>query len=378
MPEKIKVIVNAIPLKNVNTGISRYLRCLYTELERHYGDRLEIGYFDGIRVTSEMPCGPENLMRWSKLVGLFWRMPAYPALILRLGMHFKRQKRFRRLVKDYDLYHEAAFFPFSVPAYIKTVFTLHDLSVCLFPQYHPHERVLYNRLFLRRSCKNVSHFLTVSRFTEKEIGVFLGVPAEKITVTYEGHDAEVFYPRPSEEVEGFLSLRGLPMEYFLFVGSGDPRKNMDVIPQALERAGVQVPLLVAGWQGWTRKGLWDNVIFLDYVEDDDLARLYSGALALVFPSSYEGFGLPLLEAMACGCPVVTTREASLPEVAGESALYMKAPREVDDLAGILRDIAANEGLREELSEKGLRRAGRFSWKKTAETTFQAFEGVLGA
>jgi alpha-1,3-rhamnosyl/mannosyltransferase len=136
--------------------------------------------------------------------------------------------------------------------------------------------------------------------------------------------------------------------------------------------------LVAGWQGWTNKGGWDNVIFLNYVDDNDLARLYSGALALIFPSTYEGFGLPLLEAMACGCPVVTTREASLPEVAGDSAIYMKGPRDVEDLAGILKNLVEKPALREKFIKKGLARAGEFSWKKTADATMQAFEKALAS
>lgn len=376
MARKIKVIVNAIPLNNVNTGISRYLRCLYTEIERLYGDRMEIGYFDGIRVSSSMPCGPDNFSRWSRSVDLFWRLPAYPALVLRVGVHVIRERLFRKLANAYDLYHEAAFFPFSAPSRVKTVFTVHDLSVSLFPQLHPRERVLYFRLFLRRSCKNVSHFLAVSRFTQREMGIFLDIPTEKTTVTYEGYDPEVFYPRPRDEAKGLLSLHALPEKYFLFVGSGDPRKNMDIIPEALEKAKLNFPLLAAGWQGWASKSEWDNVIFLNWVSDDDLARLYSGALALIFPSSYEGFGLPILEAMACGCPVVTTREASLPEVAGDAALYMKGPRDVDGLSGILKELASSPALRQDLSVKGLLHVDKFSWESTAQTTFQVFEKVL--
>lgn len=373
---KIKVIVNAIPLKNVNTGISRYMRCLYGELESRFGDRLEIGYFDGRRVSSGMPSGPEDLDRWSNRVEFFWRLPAYPALLIRLGIHARREWVFRRLAKEYDLYHEAGFFPFSVPRHVKTVFTLHDLSVIRFPEHHPRERVLNYRLLLQRRCRRVNHFLTVSHFSKEEMGICLEIPTDEITVTHEAHEQSIFHPRTDREIKDLLSFRGLPERYFLFVGSGDPRKNLDVIPQALKRARLEMPLLVAGWQGWTKKGDWDNVIFLDYVSDDDLARLYSGALAMVLPSSYEGFGLPLLEAMACGCPVVTTREASLPEVAGDGAMYMNGPRDADDLAGILTHLVENPGLRQRLVDRGLAQAARFSWGQTAEQTFEAFERAL--
>ena len=118
------------------------------------------------------------------------------------------------------------------------------------------------------------------------------------------------------------------------------------------------------------------MIPLGYVSDDELAQAYSGAIAMIFPSSYEGFGLPVLEAMACGCPVVTTREASLPEVAGDAAMFMKSPRDVDDLAGILKDLADDPDIRQKLINKGLVRVRGFSWEETARKTFKAFEAVL--
>ncbi len=373
MTSKIKILVNAFPMVNVNTGIGRYLRCLYQALEEHHGDKLEIGYFDGKGVSATMPSGPESLTRWSGLVSLFWRLPAYPAFLIRLCFHFNQERNFRRYVKDYDIYHEAGFFPFLTPSHVKIVFTIHDLSIFRFPQYHPRERVLYCRLFLTRRCKNVSQFLTVSDFSKDEMMKFLHIPNEKIRIIYEGFDVPAFYPRSLKNVSGFLQEWRLPEKYFLFVGSGDPRKNMDIIPKALDRAGLEAPLVVAGWSGWAGKSMREKVLFLGYVEDDALACLYSGALALIFPSRYEGFGLPILEAMACGCPVVTTRKASMPEVAGDAALYMKDPDDAEGLARILKGLAVNPLYRKEWVEKGLLQAGRFSWRNTADATFKAFE-----
>ena len=377
MAGRIKILVNAIPLINIGTGIGRYLKCLYTEMEESYGDRLEICYFDGVNVSSTRPCGPENPARWSRCIDLFWKLPAYPAFLLRLGIHFKREMIFHRLVKDFDIYHEAGFFPFTVPSRVKTVFTLHDLSVIRFPEHHPLERVLYYRLFLRQRCKKVDRFLTVSGFTQKEMERLLDIESKKISVTHLAHDPTLFYPKHQKEVSRFLADKGLPERYFLFVGSGDPRKNMDIIPGALEKAGLQEPLVVAGWSGWSDRMSWNNVIPLGYISDEELACLYSGALGLIFPSSYEGFGLPLLEAMACGCPVVAAKEASLPEVAEDAALYIKGPRDIESLAGILEHLASTPDIRRKLTGKGLKRAGEFSWSHTAQTTFQAFERVLG-
>jgi len=376
MNPRIRLLVNAIPMVNVNTGISRYLRSLYAEMERVYGDRLEIGYFDGLKVSPVMPYGPANLNRWTRGIDLFWRMPVYPALIVRLGFHFVREAIFRRWSRYFELYHEAGFFPFGVSSRLKTVFTLCDLSLIRFPQYHPRERVLYSRLFFERRSRTVDHFLTISRFAANEMQEILNIDAEKITVTLLAHDNKIFYPRSPVDVSVFLKQHTLPERYFLFVGSGDPRKNMDVIPEALEKAGLEAPLVAAGWPGWSDGEVSKKVIPLGYVSDDELARAYSGALAIIFPSSYEGFGLPVLEAMACGCPVVTSREASLPEVAGEGAIFMKSPRDVDDLARILKDLADDTEVRQRLIGKGLAQARGFSWEETSRKTFEAFEAVL--
>ncbi len=377
MTLRIKILVNAFPMVNVNTGIGRYLRCLYQAMEEHYGDRLEIGYFDGKMVLATMPSGPENLTRWSSLVSLFWRLPSCPALFVRLLFHFNQERHFRKVVGDFDLYHEAAFFPFLAPNHVTTVFTLTDLSLIRFPEHHPRERVMYSKLFFRQRCKKVNRFLTISTFIQKEMEVYLGIGRHNTTVTYLGYDPAVLYPRSALEVEDCLNRHQLPDRYFLFVGSGDPRKNMVVVPRALELSGLKVPLVVAGWSGWAAKTSWRRVRFLGYVEDEDLARLYSGALAMIFPSRYEGFGLPILEAMACGCPVVTTREASMPEVAGDAALYMNDPGDAESLAQILKELDDNPRHRREWVEKGLAQAGRFSWRKTADATFKAFEMALG-
>ena len=373
---RIKLLVNAIPMVNVNTGISRYLRSLYAEIERLYGDKLEIGYFDGMKVSSTMPHGPANLNRWVRNVDLFWEVPVYPALMVRLTFHAIRETLFRQCSRQFELYHEAGFFPFAVPHQLKTVFTICDLSLMLFPQNHPRERVFYSRIFFGRRCKKVDYFLTISNHIAKEMQAILNIDPEMISVTPLAYDDKVFSPKSREQIAAFLKRYALPERYFLFVGSGDPRKNLDVIPEALENAGLKIPLVVAGWSGWSDDKSSKNVIPLGYVSDDELARAYSGALGLIFPSSYEGFGLPIVEAMACGCPVVTTREASLPDVAGDAALYLNEARNRAELGHLLNKLATSSAIRTELSLKGRIQAEKFSWEKTAQATFQVFLEVL--
>ncbi|MCF8083991.1 MAG: glycosyltransferase family 4 protein [Deltaproteobacteria bacterium] len=376
MCSRIKVLVNAIPMVNVNTGISRYLRCLYAEMERCYGDKLIIGYFDGWRVSNKMPRGPANLGQWTKGVNLFWKMPVCPALVARLGIHTIREAIFRKVSRNFDIYHEAGFFPFLVPSETKIVFTIHDLSLMRFPRHHPRERVLFSRLFLKRRCRIVDRFLAVSQFTANEMRAYLQIDERMITITPEAQEGGTFYPRSYGKIKAFCDRYKLPEQYFLFVGSGDPRKNLEIVPRALEKADLDIPLAVVGWSGWAEQQAWKNVIPLGYISDDELAAAYSGACALIFPSSYEGFGLPVLEAMACGCPVITTKAASLPEVAGDAALYVEEPRNGEALVPMLKRVLLDQSLVERLRQKGKWQAKAFSWEKTAEFTFESFLEVL--
>lgn len=374
---RIKVVINAIPLLNIGTGIGTYIQCTYAALENEFKHKIQASYFDGFRVSKHKPGGPSDLDRWSSRVDLFWKLPAFPALALRIASHWQRELCFRETAKGYDIYHEAAFFPFIPPRPAKTVFTLHDLSLIRFPEFHPKERVLFSRLFMRRRCAHVDQFLTDSHFVKREIQQYLGIDEDRIKVIPLAHDATIFHPRDYSDVEKTKRCYMLPDKYFITVGSGDPRKNMGIIPLALKAAHLDIPLVVAGWAGWTKKSAQeDHIISLGYVPNEDLATLYSGALALIYPSLYEGFGLPILEAMACGCPVICSRAASIPEVADDAALYLEDPKDCRQLGDLLRQITSDKLLYQQLSQLGIERASQFSWEKTAQQTFSAFEELI--
>lgn len=369
MPRKLNVIVNAVPLTGVNTGIGRYLRCLYARIERDFGHELSIGYFDGAKVLDHMPAPAPSVAGRSRLTKILWKLPPLAGLAARLLVHAKRERAFHRAAQGFDVYHEAAFFPFKAPKGVATVFTIHDLSLIRYPQFHPRERVLYFNLFFRRRLKRVSRFLAVSEFTKREMAQVLSIDPSRVDLTYNAIDPEQFRPVPgSSRIPGLSP--GEP--YFLFLGTNDPRKNPRIIPKALAASALETPLVLAGWSGWSKDEVSaGRVVELGYVPEDALAGLYSDALALIYPSLYEGFGLPVLEAMSCGCPVITANAASLPEVGGDACLYLDDPTDPVEMARAMVRLAGDGALREELRRKGLERAWRFTWRDSAQAAVGA-------
>jgi alpha-1,3-rhamnosyl/mannosyltransferase len=205
---------------------------------------------------------------------------------------------------------------------------------------------------------------------------------ESVTAIHEA-PASGFSPRPKEKINKMLENNKWPKNYILFVGTLEPRKNIAVLIKALSRMKNEAPLILAGWQGWGHKqwlneirshGLEKRIYFANYVDEETLACLYSGACAFVYPSIYEGFGLPVLEAMACGCPVVCSNVSSLPEVAGDAALYI-TPHDDDELAHKLDKIIEDSSIKENLVERGKLRAQQFSWQKTAQQTVNLFKKI---
>ncbi len=228
-----------------------------------------------------------------------------------------------------------------------------------------------------------THILTLSEYIRKEICEILRWPENRVTAVPLA-PAEVFRPRPSEHVAAACRALGLPEDYLLFVGSLEPRKNIGLVIEALERCRFDIPLVLVGWEAWGEKrwleaarskGLEKRIFIVGYVDDETLARLYSGATALVYPSLYEGFGLPILEAMACGCPVICSNVSSMPEVAGDAARLID-PFDAEDLAAAIDEVIDSSAYRAHLFQKGLRRAAAFSWTRTARKTLAVFRKVI--
>jgi glycosyltransferase involved in cell wall biosynthesis len=263
------------------------------------------------------------------------------------------------------------------------VCTIHDLIPLEHPEwFHPRFAALY-RWLMPRLARRLEHVVAVSTFTAQRVQELLGIPAGRITVAPNGVD-EAFHPRDEASVAGMRERLGLgSFPYFLYVGSLEPRKNlrrlMEAWRLALPALDDDIQLVVTGATGRAKVfsscvlgEIPPRVRFTDYVAEPDLPTLYSGALGAVYPSLYEGFGLPVLEAMACGTPAIASHGSSLPEVGGDAALYVD-PTEPEDIASAMRRVAGDQGLRTRMRAAGLRQASRFSWDRCTRETWQVLE-----
>ena len=294
-----------------------------------------------------------------------------------LSWHLETAKR---IVKDdIDIYWSIS--SPIVPALTKvpTIYTIHDLTNIFYPQYHKLKGRLIDKLFLAKAVKKTNKIIAISDATKKDIVKLFPSTQEKISVTHLGYD-KVFKPLPKKEIETHLEKYKLNSGYVLYVGTLEPRKNIETILKAysLIDSGVQNmhPLVIVGKKGWKYEkifevfkelGLKEKVRFLDYLDFEDLPALYNGASVFVFPSFYEGFGLPPLEAMACGTPVITSNVSSLPEVVEDSGILVD-PLDTELIAKNIEAILTDNDLRFELSEKAIKQSSKFSWGKTAKQT----------
>jgi glycosyltransferase involved in cell wall biosynthesis len=272
--------------------------------------------------------------------------------------------------------------PFVSP--VPTVITIHDLAFIRYPQTFRSYNRTYLDMATRISAQRASMILAVSEHTKREVVEILGVPPERVVVTYDAARVHFKPPRATILAE-FRQRKSLPDQFLLYVGTLEPRKNLLTLLEAYSKIAntVGVPLIVGGGKGWMYDavfkrleslGLQDKVHFVGYLEEQDLPLWYAAATVFVFPSIYEGFGMPPLEAMACGTPVVTSNTSSLPEVVGDAGL-MVSPTDTDALADALLRMLQDEALRQACRERGIQQAQRFSWHVTAQKTRNVYEQV---
>jgi glycosyltransferase involved in cell wall biosynthesis len=282
-----------------------------------------------------------------------------------------------------DLLHSPDFIPPALGAG-RTVITVHDLNFIHFPQFLTTDSLRYYAGQIEWAVNRADHILADSNQTRADLRGLLNVPAGKVTTVHLAADERF---RPVSDLTA-LDRYGLSPGYILFVGTLEPRKNIPTLLRSyrslLDRAVTDVPLVLVGRRGWLAEGVFDTLesLRLDRVRilDDvagleSLIQLYNGARLLVIPSFYEGFGLPVLEAMACHTPVVASDRGSLPEIVGDAGLLVN-PEDPDELAAAIERLLSDEPLRAALIEKGRLQAARFTWEKCVQQTLQVYRLVL--
>jgi glycosyltransferase involved in cell wall biosynthesis len=261
--------------------------------------------------------------------------------------------------------------PFAFPG--QAAVTVHDLGFKYFPQSHKTSHRLYLDLTTRYSAARAGVILADSQATADDLTRFYGTDPEKVRVVYPGVDVP-----PISDIDRVRNKYQLPPRYFLYIGTLQPRKNIAGLTAAYRRyresTGDDAALLLAGAKGWLYDPAWtdgvEGVLMPGYIDEADKGALYAGAIALVFPSLYEGFGFPVLEAMGCGTPVIASNTSSLPELVGNAGLLVD-PTDTEAITQAMQHIVTDQALAESLREKGRRQAAAFSWEHCAQQALDA-------
>lgn len=273
------------------------------------------------------------------------------------------------------------FFNYEVPPGVKgkAITFVYDMVYKAYPETINKETYEMLDDNLKRACEKADHIITISEFSKSEIMKYMEVPECKISVMPCGINHSLFHPNYTrikiDEVKEYYGITG---DYILYLGTLEPRKNLERLVESyaiLKSECSDLPKLVlAGKKGWLYDKIFtmvelnhmkNDVVFTDYVRDKDVPLLLIGATLFIFPSVYEGFGLPPLEAMACGTPVITSNTASLPEVVGDAAVLVN-PYDINDIKNSMKELINDLDLRKELKDKGLKRANLYSWKKSTD------------
>jgi glycosyltransferase involved in cell wall biosynthesis len=271
-----------------------------------------------------------------------------------------------------DVFHATSF---SLPALWpgRLVATLHDANHLALPESATFTRTAYYRLLVAPRAARARALITVSGFSRRELSAHLGLAPERLQVIANGVDLS-FKPTPAGELGDFRARRGLPSRYFAAIGSIKPHKNLSVLRPIAAR--LPFPLALLAGRGAKRVLQFDDsTLELSPLPDSELVRFYAGAIAVLVPSRYEGFGLPALEAMACGAPVIAAASGAHPEVLGQAGVLL-SPDNPEDWLEAARALARDPARREELSGLGLERALRYSWDDCARQTLEVYRRAL--
>lgn len=371
----MRVALNAALIGSGRTyrraGVSRYIASLAEHLPTALGsgdDLVVVGHPE----DDDGPASPIERFRQHPAGRIAWEQTVLP-LMARRG--------------QWDVLHS----PVNVAPVLlraRSVVTVHDLAFVTAPGTMSVARRHYLTTLTAHSVRHADRVIAVSESTRRDLETWFGVPPDRVSVTPLAAEPRFRPPNP-EALAAFRSRDRIVQPYILSVGTREPRKNIASLVRAFARLADEIPhdLALVGPSGWMGGELdqalaelptriRDRIRLTGFVDDDDLPFWYGGADVFAYPAHYEGFGLPVLEAMACGVPVVTSDISSLPEVAGDAALLID-PDDEADLATALLEVMTDPGLAAALRDRGRRRAAEFSWQTTARMTVDVYRTTLG-
>ena len=367
----LKIAVDALSLLSPLTGIGRYCYEVSKELQNNgIETTFYYGYF------SKNLIEPTHKKSVKNLKSFITSNPLIKKSAREMLFFFTKLS-----AESFDLYWQPNFIPNPNIKAKKVITTVHDFSFFLYKDFIPKERLKYFDKYFLKNINLSSVIITGSFFTKEEILQRLNFKSEDIYVIYHGVNHSLFklYNNPKVNFN-------LPKKFILSVGSIEPRKNLLGLLKAYLSLSRDIKneykLVLAGFKGWENSEIVSlikqnsqDVFYLGYLSNEELAKVYNLSSCFVFPSFYEGFGLPILEAMACGTPVVCSNSSSMPEVGGDAAVYCN-PKDIDDIAKKIEMVLNDKILQQKMIEKGLQRAKEFTWEKSAQEHIKVFNKVM--
>jgi len=376
-----KIIINSISLLSKLTGIGKYtievckkMMQLSLGIEYHFF----YGYYSKKLYLTDIPPSGEIAKKIKYYLGKYYRIKKTTREMLLL---------FSRLSpKSFDLYWEPNNVPIEHLRSKYLVTTIHDFSFYHYPECLPKENNEYLQKHFWKNIQKSERIITVSNFIKGEIVGLLKYDGDRIKVIYHGVDHDNFKPYDQLRLHEFKNAYKLPETFMLFVGSIEPRKNLKkalmsyiALPDSFKK---ECKFVLAGFSGWKNAEVMDiirmekkNIIYLGYLTNLELAYLYNLASLFIYVSMYEGFGLPPLEAMACGTPVIVSQGSSLPEICGDAA-YFVDPHSIDSISEGMSRIFTDSDLRASMARRGIAHAQAFNWERSAMSHLSLFSEVL--
>ncbi|MBF0338931.1 MAG: glycosyltransferase family 4 protein [Nitrospirae bacterium] len=383
----MNIVIDGFPLMFVKTGIGFYVHNIVKELVKFAPDN---DYYlcdaltrDRLHTIVKVDRKLSAVAKFSKIASV--KFPYMTAARAALFLSSLTTGRSRLTLNNADVFWGTNCRGIYKPR-MRTVVTIHDMSHEYFPEtFHP-DVLSYLKRYMAESASKAHTLIAVSENTKMDILKFLNIPPSKVKVIHEGVSEEFRLIKATDLLNTIKDTYNLPDNFIFALGTIQPRKNIPRLLKAFamlcEKPSFKHWLVISGAYGWKNKdvyssianlGITDRVRFTGYVNDIDLPGIYNLADVFVYPSLYEGFGLPIIEAMACGVPVVTSNVSSIPEIAGGCALLVN-PMEVDDIAAAIEEILSDSAVRQSLTTRALQHVRKFTWQKCATETLTTLRG----